>query len=221
MEEHMEVCYKLWNSWEPDAVVADRATGIFADPAKVHEVQHVGEFFRCKGRSFVFMSPQGRPVLWQAGSLDRGRDFAAKHAEAIFAVHPNVERMREYTDDLNLRLETRFGRHRDSVKRIYGIQTVVGVTRSEAQEKYERIQKCIPLEGAMAIHARMFRGIRRSRGARIAAAGTLPYPVRRFDAEGESTGILSTVDAPLERISFGVATPATGQAPEDRSQRAR
>jgi long-chain alkane monooxygenase len=150
MEEYMEVCYKLWDSWEPDAIVADRATGIFADPAKVHEVNHVGEFFRCKGRSFVFRSPQGYPVLWQAGSSDRGRDFAAKHAEAIFAVHPNVQRMREYTDDLNLRLETRFGRQPNSVKRIYGVQTVVGVTRGEAQEKYERIQECIPLEGAMA-----------------------------------------------------------------------
>lgn len=150
MEEYMELCYKLWDSWERDAVVADRATGIFADPAKVHEVNHAGEFFRCKARSFVFRSPQGRPVLWQAGSSDRGRDFAAKHAEAIFAVHPNVERMREYTDDLNVRLEKRFGRPRDSVKRIYGVQTVVALTNSEAREKYERIRRCIPLEGAMA-----------------------------------------------------------------------
>jgi long-chain alkane monooxygenase len=89
-------------------------------------------------------------VLWQAGSSDRGRDFAAKHAEAIFAVHPNVERMREYTDDLNNRLETRFNRPRDTVKRIYGIQTVVGLSRSEAKEKYHRIRECIPLEGATA-----------------------------------------------------------------------
>jgi FMN-dependent oxidoreductase (nitrilotriacetate monooxygenase family) len=150
MEEYMELCYKLWDSWAPDAIVANRATGIFADPARVHEVSHAGEFFRCKARSFVYRSPQGRPVLWQAGSSDRGRDFAAKHAGAIFAVHPNVERMREYTDDLNIRLEKRFGRPRDGVKRIYGIQTVVGLTRSEAQEKYERIQQCIPPEGAMA-----------------------------------------------------------------------
>jgi alkanesulfonate monooxygenase SsuD/methylene tetrahydromethanopterin reductase-like flavin-dependent oxidoreductase (luciferase family) len=56
-------------------------------------------------------------------------------------VHPNVQRMREYTDDLNLRLETRFGRQPNSVKCIYGVQTVVGVSRSEAQEKYERIQE--------------------------------------------------------------------------------
>ena len=150
MEEYMEVCYKLWDSWEPEAIVADRATGVFADPAKVHEVNHEGEYFRCKARSFVFRSPQGYPVLWQAGSSDRGRDFAAKHAEAIFAVHPDVKRMREYTDDLDFRLEKRFNRKPGSVKRIYGVQTVVGVTRSEAQEKYERIQECIPLEGAMA-----------------------------------------------------------------------
>jgi len=103
MEEYMELCYKLWDSWEPDAIVADRTTGVFADPTKVREVNHVGEYFRCKARSFVFRSPQGYPVLWQAGSSDRGRDFAAKHAEAIFAVHPNVERMREYTDDLDFR----------------------------------------------------------------------------------------------------------------------
>jgi long-chain alkane monooxygenase len=150
MEEYMELCYKLWDSWEPDAIIGDRATGVFADPAKVHEVNHEGEYFRCKARSFVFRSPQGYPVLWQAGSSDRGRDFAAKHAEAIFAVHPNVERMREYTDDLDFRLEKRFNRKPGSVKRIYGVQTVVGLTRSEAQEKYERIQECIPLEGAMA-----------------------------------------------------------------------
>jgi FMN-dependent oxidoreductase (nitrilotriacetate monooxygenase family) len=150
MEEYMELCYKLWDSWDPDAIVADRASGVFADPAKVREVEHAGEFFRCRGRSFVFRSPQGRPVLWQAGSSDRGRDFAARHAEAIFAVHPNVERMREYTDDLNLRLRTRFDRDIESVKRIYGVQTVVGLTRSEAQEKYQRIRECIPLEGAMA-----------------------------------------------------------------------
>lgn len=150
MEEYMELCYQLWDSWSPDAILADRASGIYADPSKVKEVHFDGEFFRSHGRSFVAPSPQGRPVLWQAGSSDRGRDFAAKHAEAIFAVHPNVARMREYSDDLTNRLETRFNRKPGSVKKIYGVQTVVGLTRSEAQEKYERIRDCIPLEGALA-----------------------------------------------------------------------
>ena len=150
LEEYMEVCYKLWNSWEPDAIVADKESGIYADPAKVHEVIHEGQFYKCRGRHFCAPSPQGQPVLWQAGSSGQGRDFASKHAEAIFAVHPNVDRMKQYADDLNDRTIIKFGRAPGSVKLIYGLQTVVAETRSEAQEKYERIKACIPLEGAIA-----------------------------------------------------------------------
>ncbi len=150
LEEYMEVCYKLWNSWEPDAIVADKESGIYADPAKVHEVIHEGQFYKCRGRHFCAPSPQGQPVLWQAGSSGQGRDFASKHAEAIFAVHPNVDRMKQYADDLNDRTINKFGRAPGSVKLIYGLQTVVAETRSEAQEKYERIKACIPLEGAIA-----------------------------------------------------------------------
>jgi FMN-dependent oxidoreductase (nitrilotriacetate monooxygenase family) len=150
LEEYMELCYKLWNSWEPDAIIADKASGIYADPAKVHEVVHEGHFYRCRGRHFVAPSPQGQPVLWQAGSSGQGRDFAAKHAEAIFAVHPNVDRMKQYADDLNDRTANTFNRAPGSVKLIYGLQTVVADTRSEAEDKYERIKACIPLEGAIA-----------------------------------------------------------------------
>ena len=150
MDEYMEVCYQLWDSWEPDAIIADKASGIYADPAKVKLVDHNGKYFKCKGRHFCAPSPQGRPVMWQAGSSDRGRDFAAQHAEAIFAVHPGVERMREYADDLQRRMTTKFNRRPGSVKLIYGLQTVVAETRAEAQEKYERIKACIPLEGALA-----------------------------------------------------------------------
>jgi FMN-dependent oxidoreductase (nitrilotriacetate monooxygenase family) len=150
LEEYMEVCYKLWNSWEPDAIIADKESGIYADPAKVHEVIHEGEFYKCRGRHFCAPSPQGQPVLWQAGSSGPGRDFASKHAEAIFAVHPNVERMKQYADDLSDRTINKFGRAPGSVKLIYGLQTVVAETRSEAREKYERIMSCIPLEGAIA-----------------------------------------------------------------------
>ena len=100
----MELCYKLWDSWEPDAIVANHDSGVFADPTKVHEVNHVGEFFRSRGRSFV--CARRRAARCVAGGLvgPWARRFAAKHAEAIFAVHPNVERMRAYADDLNARL---------------------------------------------------------------------------------------------------------------------
>jgi FMN-dependent oxidoreductase (nitrilotriacetate monooxygenase family) len=149
LEEYMELCYKLWDSWEPDAIIADKESGIYADPDKVHEVVHEGKYYKSRGRHFVAPSPQGRPVLWQAGSSGRGRDFAAKHAEAIFAVHPTIDRMREYTDDLDRRLVS-FDRKEGSVKLIYGVQTVVAETRAEAQAKYERIKALIPEEGAIA-----------------------------------------------------------------------
>ena len=96
-------------------------------------------------------------MLWQAGSSEPGRDFAAKHAEAIFAVHPNVDRMRQYADDLTERLTGKFNRAPGSVKLIYGLQTVVAETRSEAQDKYERIKACIPPEGAIGLDVRAFR----------------------------------------------------------------
>jgi|TARA_A100001011_G_scaffold386549_2_gene462619 FMN-dependent oxidoreductase (nitrilotriacetate monooxygenase family) len=150
MEEYLDICYQLWDSWEPGAVINDKATGIYADPSKVKIVDYEGKYFKCKGRHFCEPSPQIRPVIWQAGSSDRGRDFAAKHAEAIFAVHPGIERMRGYADDLNTRLVSKFNRPEGSVKLIYGLQTVVAETRSEAEDKYERVKACIPLEGALA-----------------------------------------------------------------------
>jgi long-chain alkane monooxygenase len=150
LEEYMEVCYKLWDSWDDGAIIADKQAGIYGDPAKIHEIDHDGPYFKCKARHFVPPSPQGRPVLWQAGSSNRGRDFAAKHAEAIFAVLPTLARMKEYSADLEKRSVERFGRQAGSVKRIFGLQTVVGESRAEAQEKFERIKACIPLEGALA-----------------------------------------------------------------------
>jgi len=149
MDEYIKLCCELWDSWAPDAIVADKESGVYADPSKVKLIDHDGKFFKCRGRHFCAPSPQGRPVFWQAGSSPRGRDFAAEHAEAIFAVHPGVERMREYADDLNSRL-VKFGREANSVKLIYGVQTVVGATREEAEAKHERIKACIPLEGAVA-----------------------------------------------------------------------
>ena len=148
LDEYMDVCYQLWDSWEDDAIVKDRESGVYALPEKVKVVDHDGRFYKCFGRSFVERTPQGYPVLWQAGSSDRGRDFAAKHAEAIFAVLPTISAMKDYSQDLNQRLE-KFGRPRGSVKLIFGLQTVVDFTRERAQEKFEFIKSHIPLEGAI------------------------------------------------------------------------
>ncbi|CAN7310980.1 LLM class flavin-dependent oxidoreductase [Caballeronia sp. LjRoot34] len=149
LEEFMEVSYQLWDSWAPDAIVADAETALYADPSKVKKVAHEGRYFRCHGPSFVRHSPQGRPVLWQAGSSAQGRDFAARHAEAVFNIQPTAETMRAYTDDIRRRAHAH-GRDPESVRIFFGLQIVLGETRESAEEKLAAFKAKIPLDGALA-----------------------------------------------------------------------
>jgi FMN-dependent oxidoreductase (nitrilotriacetate monooxygenase family) len=89
-DEFMEVVLGHWDTWEADAIVSDRATGRFADPAKVHRLDHDGAFFRSRGPFTVPRSAQGQPVLIQAGASGRGRTFASRWAELIFVIYPNL-----------------------------------------------------------------------------------------------------------------------------------
>jgi FMN-dependent oxidoreductase (nitrilotriacetate monooxygenase family) len=146
----MQVCYQLWDSWEDDAILYDRESGVFADPAKVKEIDFEGEFFKSKGRFFVAPSPQRRPVLWQAGSSPQGRDFASKHAESVFGVFPTPKSMRAYADDIRSHASDH-GRDPESVKLIYGLQTVIDRDRSRAQERLEEFREKVQIGSAMAI----------------------------------------------------------------------
>ena len=84
-EEYLEVTYKLWEgSWEEDAVLRDTARGVYADPAKIHAIDHAGDYYEVKGPHLAEPSPQRTPLLFQAGSSERGREFAATHAECVF-----------------------------------------------------------------------------------------------------------------------------------------
>ena len=149
-EEFLEICYRLWDSWEPDAVVYDRAGKLYADPAKVHRVTYEGRYYRCDSPSFVQPSPQRRPVIWQAGSSGRGRDFAAKHAEAVFALQPTAGRMRAYCDDIRARTAS-LGRDPDALRILFQLQVVVGETAEQARERYDSIVEQVTLEGALTI----------------------------------------------------------------------
>ena len=103
-DEYLEVLYKLWEgSWEDDAVVRDATRGIYADDTKVHPINHEGEFFKVPGIHLAEPSPQRTPFLFQAGTSDRGKDFAAKHAEAIFAVGPTAEILKAQIADVRAR----------------------------------------------------------------------------------------------------------------------
>ncbi|OYX73120.1 MAG: monooxygenase [Rhizobiales bacterium 32-66-11] len=133
-DEFMEVAFKLWDSWEEGALVLDRANGIYADPDKVHYVNHQGKWFQSRGPLNIPRSPQGRPVIIQAGSSGRGKAFAARWSEVIFALQPNRERMGVFTRDVRAALEAA-GRAADASKVLMAVMPFIGRTRAEAEEK--------------------------------------------------------------------------------------
>ncbi len=133
-EEFVSTAIKLWSSWDADAVTADRASGVWADPTKIHPVDHDGEYYRTRGPLNQPRSPQHRPVLIQAGSSETGRNFAARWAEAIFEIDPTPEGRRAYYDDVKSRVVD-FGRDPDHVKIFPSFIPFVGETESIAREK--------------------------------------------------------------------------------------
>ena len=152
-DEFMEVCYKLWEgSWEDEAVVRDRERGVYADPAKVHEIAHVGKYFRVLGPHLSEPSPQRTPVIYQAGTSARGREFAARHAEAVFVGGGNVEGVRESIADIR-RQAAALGRDPQHVKMFPSCQIIVGRTRAEADAKRAEIQRLLSVEGMLAHYA--------------------------------------------------------------------
>jgi FMN-dependent oxidoreductase (nitrilotriacetate monooxygenase family) len=148
--EFMEVCLELWNSWEADAVVMDRERGIFADPDKVHRIEHEGRFFKSRGPLTVVRSPQNGPAIIQAGVSAQGRDFAARYAEAIFGIQPSVEMAAAYYADVKSRVAA-LGRDPDTCKILFGVQPIIGATEEEAREKQAFHNELVPLEGGLAI----------------------------------------------------------------------
>jgi FMN-dependent oxidoreductase (nitrilotriacetate monooxygenase family) len=135
-DEFMQVACALWDSWEDGALVRDRHTPLFADPARVHRVDHSGKWFNVQGPLNVSRSPQGRPVFVQAGASDRGRDFAARWAEVVFVTPGDPVLAREFRMDLRARAE-RFGRDPDSLKVLPGIAPVVAETAEAAEAQQE------------------------------------------------------------------------------------
>jgi FMN-dependent oxidoreductase (nitrilotriacetate monooxygenase family) len=141
--EFADVVRGLWDSWDDDAFVLDKAAGLFFDPDKLHALQHRGEFFCVHGPLNVRRSPQGRPVLVQAGASDDGKDLAAETADVIFAANPTLEGAREFYADIKKRV-ARFGRDPDEVLVMPGFQVTLGSSEQEAQDKYQALQDLIP-----------------------------------------------------------------------------
>ncbi len=133
-DEFLEATTGLWDTWEDDALVLDRESGRFADPDKVHELDYEGTWYSTRGPLTVPRSPQGRPVLMQAGSSGRGRDFAARWAELIFMGDPDIDIARAHYTDQTERIAAG-GRDPDSVRMCPMAYTVVGESQAQAEER--------------------------------------------------------------------------------------
>jgi FMN-dependent oxidoreductase (nitrilotriacetate monooxygenase family) len=137
-DEAITIAKALWNSWEPDAVVRDHQTGVYVDPSKVKEIGFSGTYYSSRGPLNTVPSPQGQPVLIQAGSSEAGLQFAAQHAECIVATARGTAAMKAYRDDIRQRL-AHYGRGPDDCKVLFLVTPIVGRTDEEARDLYDSL----------------------------------------------------------------------------------
>jgi len=182
-DEYLELVYKLWEgSWDDDAVINDKVKGLYADPSKVRVIHHHGRQYKVDAMHLCAPSPQRTPVLYQAGSSTRGRQFAATHAECVFVNGQKKDGVKSIVDDIRAKALA-FGRNADDVKAFLGATLIIGRTEKEAQEKYEEYKRYVSSEGALA-HAASSLGIDFSR-----------YDLDEPIDTGKSQAIVSNVEA--------------------------
>ena len=133
-QEYVELARALWDSYEDDAFVRDRESGVFLDRDKQHVLDHDGQYFKVRGPLNLVRSEQGHPVIFQAGDSDQGRDLGASVGEGIFTHAPDIPAGQAFYDDIKTRARDKFGRNPDHLVIMPGIKVVVGDTDEEARE---------------------------------------------------------------------------------------
>ncbi|MEH2306123.1 LLM class flavin-dependent oxidoreductase [Nostoc sp.] len=157
-EEFVEVVKGLWDSWEDDAFIRNKESGVYFDPDKLHTLNYKGKHFSVQGPLNVGRPPQGYPVIVQAGASEVGRDLAAQTAEVIFTANQTLEDGQEFYADVKGRL-AKYGRQPDDLKIMPGVFPVIGRTEEEAQEKYEFLQSLIHPSVAWGLLKTRYKGI--------------------------------------------------------------
>ncbi|WPO99926.1 LLM class flavin-dependent oxidoreductase [Pseudomonas sp. HR96] len=152
--EFEQVVRGLWNSWSPDAFVRDKASGRYFEPGKCQVLDHHGEHFQVKGPLNVARSPQGYPVIVQAGSSETGRELAAETAEVVFTAQTSLADAQAFYRDLKNRA-ARLGRAPEALKIMPGLFVVVGASRAEAEDKFAEFQDLVLPEVGIALLGRM------------------------------------------------------------------
>jgi FMN-dependent oxidoreductase (nitrilotriacetate monooxygenase family) len=152
-DEFLDVVIKLWESWEPDALVDDKQNNKFADPGKIHAINHSGENFSVRGPLPFMRSRQGRPLIFHAGSSPAGRDQAAKFADVVFTAQHTTEGAKEFRTDVRRRAQAH-GRHPDSIKILPGMNVILGASVEEAKRKKFALDNALTLEQLLDAMAR-------------------------------------------------------------------
>lgn len=145
-DEYMEICYRLWDAFPVEAFLYDRAKRRFADPDKIRRVDYQGKYLSCSAYPVMKPSPQGRPLVFQAGQSGRGMKFAARHADAVYSLHARLETMRKFVENIRTAAEES-GKAAPPV--FFGIQPILGGTESEAKARQKAFLDAIPLPAAI------------------------------------------------------------------------
>jgi FMN-dependent oxidoreductase (nitrilotriacetate monooxygenase family) len=147
-EEFYEVVTGLWDSWEDGGLLRDKESGVYMDRDKVHFLDHVGKHFKVKGPLNITRSPQGWPVVAQAGSSEAGRELAARTADVVFTAQTKIDEAKAFYSDIKSRA-ARYGRGAEDIKIMPGLTPVLGRTMEEARENYEYLQSLMPDDVAL------------------------------------------------------------------------
>ena len=147
--EFADVVMGLWNSWDDGAFIVDRESGLYLDPGRMHYLDHKGEFFQVRGPLNVARSPQGMPVMVQAGGSPPGRDLAARTADMVYSVQGNLASAQDFYSDLKGRM-AQHSRAADTLKIMPGLLAVTAPSRTEAEDKYARLQERVDPELGLA-----------------------------------------------------------------------
>ncbi|WP_244622882.1 NtaA/DmoA family FMN-dependent monooxygenase [Microvirga brassicacearum] len=214
-DEVVDVCTRLWTSWDKDAIVRDQASGLYAHPDKIHRLDHEGAYFKVRGPLSLPRGPGAGPVLMVAGVSPRGRDFAARWADVVFAIQSDADGMRELRRDIRARA-ARFGRADTPIKLLAAVQPIIGETTEIAQARAAYLDRLIHPEMARAFFSAMLgmdlasydlatpiEEVLRAEDGRTAvdAGAARPWLQRVVDERPDHTWTLGEVAAKLSQSS--------------------
>jgi FMN-dependent oxidoreductase (nitrilotriacetate monooxygenase family) len=154
-DEYLKVVKGLWDSWEEDAFVRNKASGQFFDKNKLHALDHHGDFFKVAGPLNIARTPQGRPIIFQAGASDDGKKLAASHADAIFTHQDSLEEAQAFYRDVKGQLAAH-GRQEDSLHIFQGVSVIVGDSAEDVEQQYQTTAALVSIEDALNYLGRYF-----------------------------------------------------------------